>query len=223
MKKRAPQDSITWNEFQLYENTYLLLDHATYRMLTQARFWIREVIIKEWIEYSVSLKKQTHFSGDIFDFYSLHQGYERDPYLINKYKALYKKLGLETCLYSGKDLHGLRYDLDHFFPWSKFPVSRFWNLFPADQEINQQKSDYLPVLDAVLSAIKTHLEGCLANPHESIIRNNLEYFYRVIQKEEFDHRYIDASEVVSHLEAYIKDTWMDLDAILPGKRFLYQE
>ncbi|MHA1401360.1 MAG: HNH endonuclease domain-containing protein [Candidatus Heimdallarchaeaceae archaeon] len=38
-------------------------------------------------------------------------------------------------------------DLDPFIPWSKFPVDRFWNLFPTCKDCNNKKSDKIIELE----------------------------------------------------------------------------
>lgn len=58
--------------------------------------------------------------------------------------------GSVHCIYTGKELHPLDYDLDHFIPWSFVSHDLLWNLIPADGSINSSKSDKLPDLTSYL-------------------------------------------------------------------------
>ena len=83
---------------------------------------------------------------------------ERDSVTIKQYRLLYLENGLKICLYCNqsvdKDLQ-----LDHLFPWSRFPVNSFWNLYPVCSSCNSTKSDKIPIINKELKKrIEKHLK-----------------------------------------------------------------
>ena len=55
------------------------------------------------------------------------------------YYDKYIKIDKPRCIYCNKEITS--FNLDHFIPWSKFPVDRFWNLFPTCPSCNSKKSN----------------------------------------------------------------------------------
>ncbi len=47
------------------------------------------------------------------------------------------------CFYCGKSLKNTKYAVDHFIPWSLYPVDTGHNFVLADEKCNSQKSNYL--------------------------------------------------------------------------------
>ena len=48
------------------------------------------------------------------------------------------------CIYSGAELHGGNFVLDHYLPFNFVGHARLWNLLPASSSANSSKSDSLP-------------------------------------------------------------------------------
>ena len=55
-----------------------------------------------------------------------------------------------ACTWTGKRSKDL--DIDHAFPWARWPNNDLWNLLPCSSNINAQKSDRLPSLVAMHTA-----------------------------------------------------------------------
>lgn len=78
-----------------------------------------------------------------------------------------KVRGHVRCIYTGREIHIGNYAVDHFIPWSFVAHDQLWNLIPADNSINSNKSDQLPPLERYLpnlaeehrKAIKSYLEA----------------------------------------------------------------
>jgi len=56
------------------------------------------------------------------------------------------------CVWSHKDLHRRAYAVDHCFPWSRWQNNDLWNLLPATERANADKSDRLPAARLMESA-----------------------------------------------------------------------
>ena len=138
-----------WTDFETEEKTFLKIGHFTYFELAKLRFYIRDVTIKRWIEFSVS----GFLRNDGKSVYNLIQSFKligndriRDSATILQIRriadTIFEPL---VCIYC--EINLTEFELDHFVPWSKFPVNYFWNLFPACKTCNRQKSDKIIEID----------------------------------------------------------------------------
>ena len=59
------------------------------------------------------------------------------------------------CVWSGRRL-GPGFNIDHCFPWARWPCSDLWNLLPASPAVNSEKRDKLPA-DLVLRRAKDRI------------------------------------------------------------------
>ena len=86
--------------------------------------------------------------------------------------------GSIKCIYTGKELYKMSYDLDHFVPWSFVSHNLLWNLLPADSSINSSKSNNLPLLDQYLRPFaKMHQQAIQVifpkNPNNKLLEDYL--------------------------------------------------
>jgi hypothetical protein len=51
-----------------------------------------------------------------------------------------------NCIYTGKNLIVVQFDVDHFIPYNFVSHDLLWNLIPADPGFNSTKTDKLPTL-----------------------------------------------------------------------------
>jgi hypothetical protein len=51
-----------------------------------------------------------------------------------------------NCIYTGKNLIDVQFDIDHFIPYNFVSHDLLWNLIPADPGFNSTKTDKLPTL-----------------------------------------------------------------------------
>ncbi len=146
---KGRKEEMTWIELEKEENLFLQLGHYTYRELAKSRTFIKDAIIKRWLEHSV----ESYLQNDSKAIYALFHGLnlhkkepERETAQMSKLKAIATKIFEPIkCIYCDKELKV--FDLDHFIPWSKYPVNRFWNLFPSCDTCNRRKSDKLVNLE----------------------------------------------------------------------------
>ena len=55
-----------------------------------------------------------------------------------------------TCIWSAKRLtRRSKLEIDHCFPWSRWPNNDLWNLLPTSADINLKKSDRLPAAETL--------------------------------------------------------------------------
>ena len=69
---------------------------------------------------------------------------------LNKVRKLWEAIMTEVSvkdIFSGEELNGNSYDVDHFVPWSFVMNDELWNLMPMDSSLNSVKSNKLPQWD----------------------------------------------------------------------------
>ncbi len=223
-KQKAPEEEINWLDLFMYDRTSIIIDDLTYKQLAQYRFWIRDVILKRWFEFSYQTEKEkeekNYEYGQFFNIINLAFTKEisRNSVLISKYRELYIELNALKSLFTSKEfLPEDNFDIDHFLPWSYYRVNRFWNLYALEPDKNREKSNYLPIWKSdIEEKIKEHLHKCLIFKKNSLIQNDLRYFYYVIQKKnDFSFNEIDNSIIVHDLVLAIKKDLKNLSKIIP--------
>ncbi len=217
-----------WTNFLNKEAAYLIIEDLTYKELARYRFWAREVILKAWFDYILEGEKKQKDSL-VFDIhihkllgYIYNRDLTRDTLIISRYRAFYNQINALTCLFSSKQFKSEEgYHLDHLLPWSFYPINRFWNLYPCESSINIQKSNNLPEWSPNLEEkIRGHLYLCLQYKTSPLVANDLRYFYHVNQKNttiEIETR--ENSKILKELITFLKQEWVNLYEIMPGKLF----
>ena len=230
MNQNRPTPCI-WLNLLEYDQTHLTLEDMTFKELSKYRFWAREVILKAWYNYSMEgEKKKKQEKKNLNKLYKMFgyiysESVYRDKSLMSHYRILYQELGLNNCLYSGRELKNNQdFHLDHLFPWSYYPINRFWNLYPATSEINIKKSNYLPNWTTDLEdRIREHIERCVFNREKddyNLISNDLAYFYQILQKNrDLKINTREDSLIVDEILTFLKGEWNNLRNLIPGKLF----
>ncbi|MFP4687815.1 MAG: HNH endonuclease domain-containing protein [bacterium] len=166
IKSDNPLDSFL--QLELAEKFFILISDRVYAELTELRFWLDSIITRYWSTECQGYMGDEFPYGDFFASLSRQLG-ERSP--LKTYRELYKKARFDD-FYTGKQLP-VKFAVDHFLPWSRFPVNRFWNLVPTRAAINSKKSNKLVVLTDELryKKIPQHLDGCLRAGGELVVRD----------------------------------------------------
>jgi len=226
--QKKPKDEMNWLELFRHDQTSLIIDDITYKEMARYRFWIRDVITKKWFEFSYRTEtdkdKSAYKYGAFFNILNLAYMKEisRNSALISKYRNFFVEVGALESIFSGQTFDPAEaFHIDHFLPWSYYRVNRFWNLFPLEPDVNREKSNYLPSLtDQIEARMVTHLEKCLKAKADPLIRNDLRYFYLVLQKDtEFSLEASDDRETIEQILVAIRKDLKNLKKIIPGKEY----
>jgi len=145
---------------------------------------------------------------------------ERDTQAITKYKELYQKIGLNCCIYCGKLIKGEEYHLDHFLPWCRMPVDRFWNLYLACKECNLKKSDRILILnETLIGNIKKHLKSCIKEllKEQALVARDLKLLYKQTFNSEYE--YYNSEQITEEIIEYLRNLSMNLLDIIPEHVF----
>jgi len=160
-----------WRDLLETEKTNIILSHQVFLELSKLRFWLRDVVIKRWFQESVKTYKIKNMHMiTLLDYWK--EVPERNSWLMKLYRQLYLDLEIRTCFYCDNNLEK-NFHLDHFIPWSKFPVNSFWNLYPCCSKCNIKKRDIIIEIDDELKLkLKQHIGLCLDNIKRFKVINN---------------------------------------------------
>ena len=226
--KQKQSKSLTWTELLQYDNTSLIIDDMTYHELARYRFWARDVILRMWFNYCLEgesrRKNSTNFEILLYKLlgYIYTSDLSRDPLLISHYRDFYGEINTRTCIYSGKVFKEEEsFHIDHFLPWSFYPINRFWNLYPSDPTINIKKSNNIPEWTEFLEEnIRSHINLCLINKEYPLITNDLKYYYFNLQKNRSLNILNRENELIEEeIISFLKKERQKLLEIIPGRIF----
>jgi len=176
LQKKDYKKIHNWKDLLEIEKTNILLSHQVFLELTNLRFWLRDVVIKRWFQESVKKYKIKNMNMiTLLDYWK--EVPERNSWIMKLYRQLYLDMKISTCFYCDEDLEN-NFHLDHFIPWSKFPVNSFWNLYPCCVKCNSKKQNIiLEINDDLKLKLIQHIRLCLENIDKcKIIKNDVQRF-----------------------------------------------
>ncbi len=139
----------SWSDLEADETAYIQMGHYTYTELAKSRFFIKDAVIKRWIEFTI----ESYLKSDAKAIYALFHGLylhtrvpERGTTQMRRLREIVASIFEPMrCIYCEEEIKS--FDLDHFIPWSKYPIDRFLNLFPTCKTCNRKKSDKIIELE----------------------------------------------------------------------------
>lgn len=179
--KAAPRKpemrSRTWTDLLDRERTFVVLSARAYEEISEYRFWLRDAIVTRWARECERFgEHQVAVPLSAFDL----DLPERDEARVSALKALYAEVGLGRCLYTDTPL-AAGWELDHFLPFSRFPVNLFWNLVPASQAANRGqggKLDLIPQLTEGLESRYRQFLRRVIDTEADLVLRDLDTTYR---------------------------------------------
>ena len=155
-----PVFSVNKNTVRKKDNLILTLDKMNdygqflipqnlWNAMTQYAVWIEPAIINEWIGLMQGYKKnkERNLSYEFYLNALQWLGSQRNTTEIRSIISQLQSRG-ETvyCVWTGRKLKE-KYEVDHCFPFSRWPNNDLWNLMPSSITANGSKSDKLPTLE----------------------------------------------------------------------------
>ena len=114
--------------------------------LTRFSIWIEPALVNEWatIMSSFALNKERKLSK--LDYLNaLHwDAPQRTTYRVRKRVEELLNANSVNCCWTGFELKKSSFEIDHAFPFTRWPNNDLWNLLPSKSIINTEKSDKLP-------------------------------------------------------------------------------
>lgn len=116
---------------------------------------IRETIRTHWIKF-IRQQNAKELGANI-DLYSFLFEYKRNT--LDKYNRLLVDLQKGNCFYCKKSLKDNKGQIDHFIPWSKYPIDLGHNFVLAHGSCNNNKSDMLASQPHIENWISFHQDN----------------------------------------------------------------
>ncbi|MEE4279706.1 MAG: HNH endonuclease domain-containing protein [Halieaceae bacterium] len=123
------------------------LPAALWQSLGQYACWLQPAIVNEWVklmrtyEPGLEIPDKTRMRmftwGDESRFTAIAR---------QRLAALGKAGQMVPCVWTNRKSRDM--DIDHAFPWARWPNNDLWNLLPASSQTNRIKSDRLPTVAA---------------------------------------------------------------------------
>ena len=124
-----------------------------WQTLGQFACWLDPAIVREWRQLIVPWQSGGALSSaddHAFEWASS----QRETSTVTSRANQIREDGFPlTCIWSAKRLtRRSRLEVDHCFPWSRWPNNDLWNLLPTRADINAQKRDRLPAAETLAEA-----------------------------------------------------------------------
>ncbi len=120
----------------------VLMSDSLWRELCLTGSWIQDATILRWAELTERLSGDTIKASVVIDCLLKIPDPRRRS--VNEAKGYYLGLRSPVCVWSDRALTASRLAIDHAMPFSLWRNDDLWNLFPADERINNEKRDRLP-------------------------------------------------------------------------------
>ena len=127
-----------------YYGTSFIVEHFGYFSISRQHYDVfrylgqtlygTSTIISKWKEKTKALNDQQSSSRDMIDKLSGDALEVRDTTAIRAILSQEKE-----CVWSGMQLRGDNYDVDHVLPFSVWLNNDLWNMLPTDRKLNQQQ------------------------------------------------------------------------------------
>jgi 5-methylcytosine-specific restriction endonuclease McrA len=104
---------------------------------------IYDLVTAAWLRFVRGLSQNQRLLGQATDLSEFLFGTERAN--LGRLRPILAEIQKETCFYCQKPLDGSG-DVDHFVPWSRYPVDLGHNFVLADSPCNNQKRETLAAL-----------------------------------------------------------------------------
>lgn len=114
--------------------------------LTRFSVWIEPALINEWLNLMTSYKtnQQNQLSKADYLYYLNWDDPTRSTQKVrNRVEQLMQQQAVNCC-WSGSKIRRNQYDVDHAFPFARWPNNDLWNLLPTRRSVHAGKSDKLP-------------------------------------------------------------------------------
>ena len=124
-----------------------------WQTLGQFACWLDPAIVREWRQLIIPW--QSGGGINTTDDHAFEwEASQRDTSTVTSRAHQIREDGFPlSCIWSAKRLgRKSKLEIDHCFPWSRWPNNDLWNLLPTSAEINSQKRDRLPAAETLAEA-----------------------------------------------------------------------
>jgi SAM-dependent methyltransferase len=135
-------------EFLCRFGTFRVPAHL-WRTLSEFSSWLEPVIAREW-SMLLGRWKIADYRSVSPEIFVWEERSRFTRIARQRLEALGTDARPPACVWTGRA--GRQLDIDHCFPWARWPNNDLWNLLPATASVNREKSDRLPSIAALQGA-----------------------------------------------------------------------
>ncbi|EDZ62129.1 hypothetical protein SMGD1_0266 [Sulfurimonas gotlandica GD1] len=127
----------------MYDSSFLVREFGSFSISEQHYNIFRylgqtlygtSTILSKWKQKTLALNVDQSYAKDMIDKLS------SDTLEVRNTSAIRNILNEENeCVWSGKELSGTNYDVDHVLPFSVWFNNDLWNMLPTDRDLNQRR------------------------------------------------------------------------------------
>jgi hypothetical protein len=111
--------------------------------LGQYACWLEPAILHEWQQMMASWEYSIRDHGpSLANAFRWEDSVRFTGQVKGRVNELRKEGSAVACAWTGKRSKNL--EIDHAFPWVRWPNNDLWNLLPCHRDVNRTKSDKLP-------------------------------------------------------------------------------
>jgi hypothetical protein len=152
---KAPKSSIVLDHDYFSSFGVFYVPREIWNTLSNFSCWIEPALVNEWVRIMQNFKNNAaqEFTLDQYHQALRWEDATRSTHLVReRIDELTKEHSQDVyCTWSNKKIRK-NYDVDHTFPFARWPNNDLWNLSPTLQSVNRQKSDKLATYAAMIKA-----------------------------------------------------------------------
>lgn len=124
-----------------------------WQTLGQFSCWLDPAIVREWRQLILPWQSAGQFVAADDHAFEWAQSVRETTAVASRAQEMREAGFPLECIWSATRLgRRSRLEIDHCFPWSRWPNNDLWNLLPTRAAINQDKSDRLPTAETLEEA-----------------------------------------------------------------------
>ena len=124
-----------------------------WQTLGQFACWLDPAIIREWRRLIIPWQSSGGFNANDDHAFEWAASQRETSAITTRARQIRDDGFPLTCIWSAKRLGPRsRFEIDHCFPWSRWPNNDLWNLLPTRADVNLQKRDRLPAAETLAKA-----------------------------------------------------------------------
>ena len=124
-----------------------------WQTLGQFACWLDPALIREWRQLILPWQSCGQLDAHVDHAFEWAASQRETSAIITRANQIRDDGFPLTCIWSAKRLgRRSKLEIDHCFPWSRWPNNDLWNLLPTSATINRKKRDRLPAADTLAEA-----------------------------------------------------------------------
>ena len=121
-----------------------------WQTLGQFACWLDPAIVREWRQLIVPWQSSGGLSASDDHAFDWGSSQRETSFVTSRANQIRDDGFPLACIWSAKRLgQRSKLEIDHCFPWSRWPNNDLWNLLPTSADINSQKRDRLPAAETL--------------------------------------------------------------------------